>query len=150
MTRLQKCYYHFIHTGIQRLGYPDTGTYTNLAIDWANSELTAKARPGVPRVIVVVTDGQSENPALTEQAAARAKNNGIEMYALGMCFGWFVGWFFGWCLVGWSLGWLVFWSVGWLVALLVCLLVCLLVIAMHARARVRVCVCVCVWACLCL
>ena len=45
--------------------------------------LGANQRGNIPRVIVVITDGRSDDPAATTEAALNAKNEGITVFAIG-------------------------------------------------------------------
>ena len=58
-------------------------TATNLAIDQAVAMLVLKPTD-IPRKLVVLTDGQSDNPALTAAAAARAAAAGIRSFSVGI------------------------------------------------------------------
>lgn len=45
--------------------------------------LRASRRGEIPRVIVVITDGRSDDPAATTRAALDAKDEGITVFAIG-------------------------------------------------------------------
>lgn len=43
-----------------------------------------EARPEVRQVVIVLTDGNSQEPDLTAQAAKRAREAGLEVFAIGV------------------------------------------------------------------
>lgn len=62
-------------------------TRTDMAIDTARLEYFVEslgARPGVPKRLLVVTDGKSTIPEDTLTAAANAKGSGIHIFAVGI------------------------------------------------------------------
>ena len=42
------------------------------------------ARRGIPHIVIVITDGKSNNPQITQQEAAKAQAQGIYMFAIGV------------------------------------------------------------------
>ena len=72
-------------TAINSIVYIGSGTSTDLALDLVpNAFINARVKEGIPRVMILLTDGQSNNPTLTAQAAARVHNNNIEVYSVGI------------------------------------------------------------------
>jgi hypothetical protein len=75
---------------ISQLTYPGEGTATDLALDFALSDVFTPAggvRPdneGYPRVTVVLTDGVSNNPKATAASAARDKDAGLVLFSVGI------------------------------------------------------------------
>lgn len=65
------------------IDYPNGGTTTAQGIVAANDMLRASRRGEIPRVIVVITDGRSDDPAATTRAALDAKDEGITVFAIG-------------------------------------------------------------------
>lgn len=63
--------------------YHASGTPTDRAIDAAVAQFASLGR-AVPRNLVVLTDGLSDNAALTRLAAERAKAAGIRSFAVGI------------------------------------------------------------------
>jgi collagen type VI alpha len=63
--------------------YPSGGTQTYLGIEDAIVQL-ANSAAGVPRKLVVFTDGRSSNPTKTASAAQNAKAAGITTFSLGI------------------------------------------------------------------
>ena len=59
-------------------------TNTAKALRLAREELLRSGREGVPRAVLIVTDGQSNNRDLTVKEAASTRANGIEIYAIGI------------------------------------------------------------------
>ena len=47
-------------------------------------------RPGVPQIAIVITDGESTDQEATTVQAALAHQDGIKVFAIGMCFSRFV------------------------------------------------------------
>ena len=76
-------YIYIPRAAISGLQWPDGTTLTDEALDWGRSQLDSNARDGVPRVIVVLTDGESNDPDRTLASAQAAKAKGIQLYALG-------------------------------------------------------------------
>ncbi|KAK7099344.1 collagen alpha-5(VI) chain-like [Littorina saxatilis] len=69
---------------ITDLEYPDGSTTTAEAIVEATKQLLANQRTGISPVIVVITDGKSDDPVATQAAAFSAKDNNITIYAIGV------------------------------------------------------------------
>ncbi|PAA60469.1 hypothetical protein BOX15_Mlig019589g1 [Macrostomum lignano] len=74
-------------SAIKALSYTSGGTNTNLALDLVGSTFQS-ARPlreGFPRLLIVLTDGESNNPEATRLAANRLNAySWLERYAVGM------------------------------------------------------------------
>ncbi|XP_070200909.1 protein PIF-like [Littorina saxatilis] len=70
---------------VRDLEYPDSGTYTNLAIDEA-ARLLRSSRPSdvAPDVMVIVTDGATDTATETTNSVAAAKAEGIAIFAIGI------------------------------------------------------------------
>ena len=72
-------------TAINSVVYIGDGTRTDLALDLVPTAFfNARVNEGIPRVVILLTDGQSNEPALTAQAAARVHNDNIEVYSMGI------------------------------------------------------------------
>lgn len=71
---------------IRAIRYTDGVTKTNKALNLLGSVCFQHARPGIPRVAVIVTDGCSDNPSATKIAADQVRNEvqGIEIFAAGI------------------------------------------------------------------
>ena len=72
---------------IGNITYVHGSTNTDLAIRTMYTAMftrQAGERPNVPNLAVVITDGQSNYPNRTANAAAVAKNKGIVMFAVGI------------------------------------------------------------------
>jgi uncharacterized protein with von Willebrand factor type A (vWA) domain len=76
-----------IQTAILSSPYLSGGTRTDLGVKAALKDFQLNARPGVPRTLVVLTDGMSEQSGLTSQAAASAKEEGLRMFSIGITSG---------------------------------------------------------------
>jgi len=63
--------------------YTGGGTATHLGIDAAVAQFNGSPRQ-LPRNLIVLTDGESNNRALTEQAANRAISLGIRTFSVGI------------------------------------------------------------------
>ncbi|KAK0055893.1 collagen alpha-5(VI) chain [Biomphalaria pfeifferi] len=59
-------------------------TFTDKALVMANSLLATTGRPGVPKVVITLTDGNSANAMLTFGAATALKNSGVTMMSIGV------------------------------------------------------------------
>lgn len=59
-------------------------TDTGIAIDWFLDNQLPQARPGVRHVLIVLTDGNSQEPGLTKAAARRALTAGLDIFAIGV------------------------------------------------------------------
>uniref|UniRef100_A0A3Q2VBQ3 Collagen alpha-1(XXVIII) chain n=1 Tax=Haplochromis burtoni TaxID=8153 RepID=A0A3Q2VBQ3_HAPBU len=71
---------------IRKMLYMGEGTYTGTAIRKATQEAFFSARPGVRKVAIVITDGQTDKrePVKLDVAVREAHAANIEMYALGI------------------------------------------------------------------
>ncbi|KAA0710357.1 Cartilage matrix protein [Triplophysa tibetana] len=70
---------------VKRMVYMERGTMTGLALNFlSDNSFTPSqgARPGVPKVGIVFTDGRSQD--YIGDAASKAKENGFKMYAVGV------------------------------------------------------------------
>ncbi|XP_046580719.1 uncharacterized protein LOC124288175 isoform X8 [Haliotis rubra] len=74
----------YLRRQISQLDHPRDGTNTADGISAMNIMLQRYARPGVPKVAVVITDGMSKNPGATAQAARVSKLLGVNMFAVGV------------------------------------------------------------------
>ncbi|KAG2459295.1 BBS5 protein, partial [Polypterus senegalus] len=75
-----------IKQAIRKMLYMGEGTYTGTAIRKATQEGFYSARPGVRKVAIVITDGQTDKrePVKLDIAVREAHAANIEMYALGI------------------------------------------------------------------
>ncbi|XP_066534099.1 collagen alpha-1(XII) chain isoform X2 [Hoplias malabaricus] len=70
---------------INNLPYKGGNTMTGDALDYLHKNIfteTAGARSGFPRVVVVITDGKSQDPV--EGYAKKLRNSGVEIFTLGI------------------------------------------------------------------
>ncbi|XP_057707448.1 collagen, type XXVIII, alpha 2a [Corythoichthys intestinalis] len=75
-----------VKQAIRKMPYMGEGTYTGTAIRKATQEAFYNARPGVRKVAIVITDGQTDKrePVKLDIAVREAHAANIEMYALGI------------------------------------------------------------------
>ncbi len=73
-----------IASTIRNIPYYTGGTNTAAGITAAVSVLGQQQDSGVTKAMLVLTDGQSNNPASTQQAAQAAKAQGIQIYSVGI------------------------------------------------------------------
>ncbi|XP_041349212.1 collagen alpha-6(VI) chain-like [Gigantopelta aegis] len=59
-------------------------TETGMAIRYMRTQHMSQARQGVPKISIVLTDGQSQKQDVTSQEAALARDAGIIMFAVGV------------------------------------------------------------------
>ena len=59
-------------------------TNTGGALERARTKLFAEARQGVPKIILVVTDGESTDSQKLQSEIALLKEQGVVMYAVGV------------------------------------------------------------------
>ena len=72
-------------TAVNNVVYTAGGTRTDLALDLVPTAfINARVNEGIPRVVILLTDGQSNEPTLTAQAAPRVHNDNIEVYSVGI------------------------------------------------------------------
>uniref|UniRef100_A0A8C6Q656 Collagen, type XXVIII, alpha 2a n=1 Tax=Nothobranchius furzeri TaxID=105023 RepID=A0A8C6Q656_NOTFU len=75
-----------VKQAIRKMPYMGEGTYTGTAIRKATQGAFFSARPGVRKVAIVITDGQTDKrePVKLDMAVREAHAANIEMYALGI------------------------------------------------------------------
>ena len=72
-------------TAINNIVYTGGLTSTDLALDLIPTAfINARVNEGIPRIVILLTDGQSNEPTLTAQAAPRVHNDNIEVYSVGI------------------------------------------------------------------
>ena len=72
-------------TAINSVVYIGGNTRTDLALDLVPTAFNnSRINEGIPRVVILLTDGRSNNPTLTAQAAPRVHNDSIEVYSVGI------------------------------------------------------------------
>ena len=72
-------------TAINNVTYTGGGTRTDLALDLVPTAfINARDNEGIPRVVILLTDGGSNEPELTALAAPRVHNDNIEVYSVGI------------------------------------------------------------------
>jgi hypothetical protein len=72
-----------LESWIKMAPHPAGSTDTAAALSRAISHFDSNPR-AVPKNMVIITDGQSNNPAQTQQMAIAAKNKGIRMFSVGI------------------------------------------------------------------
>ncbi|RVE58035.1 hypothetical protein OJAV_G00205040 [Oryzias javanicus] len=75
-----------VKQAIRKMPYMGEGTYTGTAIRKATQEAFFSARPGVKKVAIVITDGQTDKrePVKLDMAVREAHAANIEMYTIGI------------------------------------------------------------------
>lgn len=75
-----------VKQAIRKMPYMGEGTYTGTAIRKATQEAFFSARPGVNKVAIVITDGQTDKrePVKLDMAVREAHAANIEMYTIGI------------------------------------------------------------------
>lgn len=73
-----------LSSAIVSIPYPGGGTSTHLGIQAARNEFRVNGRSGARRLLIVATDGRSNNPADTAAQAELAKSENIEVFAIGI------------------------------------------------------------------
>ena len=75
-----------VKQAVRKMPYMGEGTYTGTAIRKATQEAFFSSRSGVSKVIIVITDGQTDkrDPVVLDIAVREAHAANIEMYALGI------------------------------------------------------------------
>ena len=72
-------------TAINNIAFTGGGTSTHAALDlFPTAFVNARINEGTPRVVILITDGLSNNPTLTAEAATRVHNENIIVYAVGI------------------------------------------------------------------
>ena len=72
-------------TAINNIAFTGGGTSTHAALDLVPTAfVNARINEGTPRVVILITDGLSNNPTLTAEAATRVHNENIIVYAVGI------------------------------------------------------------------
>ncbi|XP_062597477.1 uncharacterized protein LOC134258895 [Saccostrea cucullata] len=73
-----------LKSAIQNLPFRPGSTNTAGALQTAVSNVFTGSRPNAAKVLIVITDGQSNDMLNTQHAADNAKNNGIIMFSVGV------------------------------------------------------------------
>ena len=74
-----------LNNSITNVNYTDGGTATHLALNLLDTAFSnARTSQGVPQVAVAFTDGKSNSPSLTIQAAQAVHSTGIVVYSFGI------------------------------------------------------------------
>ena len=74
-----------LNNSITNIIYTGGGTATHLALNLLDIAFSnARTSQGVPRVAIVFTDGRSNSPSLTVQAAQAVHSTGIVVYSFGI------------------------------------------------------------------
>ena len=77
--------YSELAAAIRSIPYSEGMTNTASALDLLPTAFaTARVSEGVPRVAAVLTDGRSDDPSATVQAAQAVHNDGIYVYSFGI------------------------------------------------------------------
>ena len=69
---------------LMQVEYKAAKTNTAEALMLATRELRDNGRQEVPHVIIILTDGQSDDPQATQTQAALARNQGIRLLSVGI------------------------------------------------------------------
>ncbi|KAJ8311317.1 hypothetical protein KUTeg_011129 [Tegillarca granosa] len=69
---------------VENLRHPKGSTNTGKGIAYAVEQFKIYGRPNVPKIMIVITDGSSDNPRDTAFQANRAKNQGIRILAVAI------------------------------------------------------------------
>ena len=73
-----------LQNAINGIDYLPGSANTGDAIKLATQQFSINGRPGVPKVCIKLTDGESNDFAATTVAARDAQNTGIEIFAIGI------------------------------------------------------------------
>ena len=77
-----------LSSAINNITYIGGGTSTDLALDLVPTAFAnARINEGIPRVVMLLTDGYSNSPTLTAQAAVRVHDDNIQVYSVGIGIG---------------------------------------------------------------
>ena len=77
-----------LSTAIYSITYISGSTSTNLALDLVPIAFAnARNNQGIPHIVILLTDGNSDSPTLTAQAAVKVHDDNIEVYSIGIGFG---------------------------------------------------------------
>ena len=77
--------YSQLATAVRSIEYTGGGTNTASALySLSTAFATARVSEGIPRVVAVFTDGRSNDPTATVQAAQAVHNAGIYVYSFGI------------------------------------------------------------------
>jgi uncharacterized protein with von Willebrand factor type A (vWA) domain len=73
-----------LKTAIQNLHFRPGTTNTASALQSAVNNVFSSSRPGAAKVIIVITDGESNDRLYTQHAADNAKSDGIILFSVGV------------------------------------------------------------------
>ena len=74
----------FFNRALMQIPYKATKTNTAMALRLATEEIREKGRLDVPNVIIVVTDGRSDDETATQTQASLAQAQGIRILSVGI------------------------------------------------------------------
>ena len=86
-TELYKNIPFTFYSSRRRIAHVHGDTNTASALRFARTQMFTEkngARRGIPHIVIVITDGKSNNPQITQQEAAKAQAQGIYMFAIGV------------------------------------------------------------------
>ena len=69
---------------LMQISYKATKTNTAQALMLARQELSDNGRDGVPKAVIIITDGQSDEPIATQQEAALIRSQGVRVLSIGI------------------------------------------------------------------
>ena len=69
---------------INRIPYDSGGTNTHLALKYALETSFRHSRSGVAKIVIVITDGKSNNKRMTLEEAGRLRSSGAIIFSVGV------------------------------------------------------------------
>lgn len=75
---------HLFERAVDLLPHDRDGTETHSGIQFARTIFREEARPNVPKILVILTDGFSQKPSLTIRESMKAKEENITIVTVGI------------------------------------------------------------------
>ena len=73
-----------LQTALSTISYISGSTNTAEAIQLAKQQFIINGRPEVPQIMIILTDGESDDSEATRTAASQSRESGVEIFVVGI------------------------------------------------------------------
>ena len=73
-----------LQTALSSISYISGSTNTAEAIQLAKQQFIINGRPEIPQVMIILTDGESDDSEATRTAASQSRQSGVEIFVVGI------------------------------------------------------------------